>query len=311
MNSSFGRGATIGVIALIVCATMWSLNGPLIKLLQRPEPSGAPGVSGIAIACYRSLLGGLIFLPLALRRWRTIRNVHLAWPIGSVVTFTLMTACFVIATTQTAAANAIILQYLSPLVVFALSPLLLHEKPRWSEGVVLLLAFVGAGVIFFGNPATELGPLTIAAFSGLGYGALTVVLRGLKAVDPAVVVALNFMGSGILMALAVPLTRGGSFELTGRQFTILALMSAVQFAAPYMLFSWALQRVEAHRASLIVLLETVLNPIWTYLIVGEPPPTATLIGGPLILASVVGWMLLSWRRQGNRIEPEEAPAAPG
>ena len=302
---------TLGVVALVLCAAFWSLNGPLIKLLRQPEPQGADGLPGITIAAYRSLIGGLLFLPLALRRRETLKSIAPAWPIASVLMFTLMTACFVIATTQTAAANAIILQYLSPIVVFLLSPVLLKVTPRWSEGAVLLGAMFGAGVIFLGNPATEMGPLTVAACSGLGYGALIVFLRVLTPVDPFVVVAMNFLGSGILMSAAIPLVPGGSFELSARQFLILFLMSVVQFAAPYVLFSWALRHVEAHKASLIILLETVLNPIWTFLVVGETPPAATMVGGPLILASVVGWMLLSWRNEKRAVEDHMPPAAPG
>lgn len=302
---------TLGVAALILCAAFWSLNGPLIKLLRQPDAASPTGLPGITIAAYRSLIGGLLFLPIALRRRQSLKQVSLGWPITSVVMFTVMTACFVIATTQTAAANAIILQYLSPIVVFFLSPLLLKVTPRWSEGAVLLLALAGAGVIFFGNPSTEMGPLTVAACSGLGYGALIVFLRVLTPVDPFVVVAMNFLGSGILMAAAIPFVPGGSFDLTGRQFSILFLMSVFQFAAPYVLFSWALRHVEAHKASLIILLETVLNPIWTYLVVGEVPPRATMLGGPLILISVVGWMLLSWRHEKSAQAEHMPPAAPG
>lgn len=301
---------TWGVVALVLCAAFWSLNGPLIKLLRLPEPLSPEGLPGITIAAYRSLIGGLLFLPLAWRRRQSLKQVSPAWPIASVLMFTAMTACFVIATTKTSAANAIILQYLSPIVVFLLSPVLLKVTPRWSEGAVLLLALLGAGVIFLGNPATELAPLTVAAGSGLGYGALIVFLRVLTPVDPFVVVAMNFLGSGILMSAAIPLVPGGTFDFSTRQFVILFLMSVVQFAAPYVLFSWALRHVEAHKASLIILLETVLNPIWTYLVVGEIPPPATMLGGPLILISVVGWMLLSWRHEKRAAEAHMPPAAP-
>jgi drug/metabolite transporter (DMT)-like permease len=108
-------------------------------------------------------------------------------------------------------------------------------------------------------------------------------------------VALNFVGSGLLLLPAVAIW--GVFRLNGYQFVLVLTLSVIQMAIPYLLFSWALQRVEAHRAALIVLLETVLNPLWTYLIVHEPVPEPTLIGGPLILLSVVGWLLLTWRRQ--------------
>jgi drug/metabolite transporter (DMT)-like permease len=282
----------LGVLGLVLCALLWSLNGPLIKLLDQED------VPGLTIACYRSLLGGILFLPLAWRRRRTLSNASPFWPIGSVSMFTLMTACFCIATTQTAAANAIILQYTSPIWVFLLAPLLLREKPGRAEGLVLLVATAGVAVIFFGSARTDAANLTVALTSGLGYGALTVMLRGLRRVDPFVVAAINALGSGLL--LLVPSLLCGQILLGPRAWLLVFVLSVVQFTLPYVLFSWSLQRVEAHRASLILLLEAVLNPTWTFLIVGEVVPLPTCIGGPLILLSVAGWLALSWRREARQ-----------
>ena len=282
----------LGIVALVACAPLWSMNGPLIKVLNHA------GVPGVTIACYRSLIGGLIFAPLALRRLGTLRRVAVAWPIASVATFTLMTITFVVATTMTAAANAIILQYTSPIWVFLLAPLLLKERPGRIEGLVLLVAMAGVAVIFSGNTDTSAAGLLVALLSGFGYGSLTVVLRGLRPVSPTVVASLNALGSGVI--LLVPVALAHSFGLTRYTFGLMLLMGLVQFTFPYLLFSWGLQYVEAHRAALIVLLETVLNPLWTYLIVGEAPPVATLWGGPLILLGVAGWLLLVWRRERAR-----------
>lgn len=279
------RDRWLAVGALLLCAALWSLNGPLIKLLGRGD------VPGVTIACYRSLLGGLIFLPFALPRLGTLRRVRVGWPIATVVTFTMMTATFVIATTMTAAANVIILQYTSPIWVFLLSPLLLKERPGRAEGLVLLLAMAGVGIIFAGRAEANLAALVLALVSGLGYGSLTVLLRALRPVSPTVVAAANALGSGVL--LAGPVAVWGTFVLTPDQWALMLLMALVQFTLPYFLFSWALQRLEAHRVALIVLLEAILNPTWTFLLVGEVPPPATLVGGPLILLSVAGWLVLT------------------
>jgi drug/metabolite transporter (DMT)-like permease len=290
-----------GIAALIVCAALWSLNGPLIKLLKQE------GVHPLTIACGRSLLGGMIFLPLAWRGLATLRRVSPVWPIGSVLLFTGMTASFVIATTMTAAANAIILQYTSPIWVFLLAPLLLHERPGRAEGLVLLVAMAGVAIIFVGNHEAHLLGLTIALASGFGYGALTVVLRGLRPVNPFAAALLNALGSGLL--LLGPAVVWGALNLTARAWWLMLLMSVVQFTAPYVLFSWALQRVEAHRAALIVLLEALLNPLWTFLAVGEQVPVPTLMGGPLILIGVAGWLWLSWRR--GKLAEAPVPPPPG
>lgn len=278
----------------MVTVALWSLNGPLIKLLDEA------GVDGLAIACYRSLLGGAVFLPFAVRRWRTLGRVDVRWPIGSVLAFTLMTVCFVIATTRTAAANAIILQNTSSVWVFLLAPLLLRERLRLTDGTVLLFAMIGVAIIFFGHATADVPALVTSLASGLGYGTLIVALRGLRRVDPSTVVSLNLLGSGLLLAPAVGLW--ATFSLDAHQFGLVVLLGVVQLALPYLLFSWAMQYVEAHRAALIVLLETVLNPLWTYLVVGERVPTPTLIGGPLILISVVVWMFVTWRRESRTID---------
>lgn len=313
----------VGVAALLLCAALWSLNGPLIKMLHDPAamhqvfarlgieplsaenadqvsvPPGASrpaaGVSPWVIASYRSLIGGLFFLPLAWPHRRTLAKVTLRWRIASVLTFTAMTTTFVVATTMTTASNAIVLQYTSPLVVFLLSPWLLGERPAGREAAVMLIVLLGVAIIFLLGDHGDLPGLTISLSSGLWYGALTVVLRGLRTVDARVVVAMNTLFSGV--ALLIVVAALGTFSVSGYQLAILAILGVAQFATPYLLFSYGVQHVEAHRASLITLLEVLLNPLLTWLAIGEKPPFGTLIGGPVILAGVVAWILLAARRR--------------
>lgn len=277
----------------MLAALLWSLSGTLIKLLNQND-----GLPALTIACYRSLLGGALFLPFALRHLGSLRTVAVRWPLGSVAAFTLMTSLFVLATTRTAAANAILLQYTAPIWVFLLAPLLLREPTRWSDGAMLTVAMLGVAVIFFGNPVTDRAALGIALASGVGYGALTVILRRLRDVNPWLVVCMNCLGSGAVL-LAMMLA-DGSFAVPREKLWLLLALSA-QFALPYFFFSHGLRFIRAQSASLLSLVETVLNPIWTFWIVGEIAPPATLQGGPLILIGVAGWVLLSWRR-GQRTQ---------
>jgi drug/metabolite transporter (DMT)-like permease len=283
------RAYWIGLLALVGCAVLWSLNGPVIKLLDRAD-GGAPAVPGATIAALRSLIGGLFVLPFAIRRLGTLRRVAWRWRLGSVLTFTLMTACFVIANTRTTAANAIILQYTSPVWVFVLSPVLLGESAARRDRVWLIPAMAGVSIIFAAQWSTDLAGLIIALGAGLGYGALTVVLRGLRRADASAVVALNLLGSGLLL---LPWMSIGT--LTGWQWILLLFLGIVQFALPYVIFCWALQRVPAHQAALVVLLEAVLNPLLTWLIVGEMVGLGTLIGGPFILLASLGWITAQLR----------------
>ena len=69
-------------------------------------------------------------------------------------------------------------------------------------------------------------------------------------------------------------------------------MGVVQLGVPYALFVKGMQTIRAQEASLIMLIEPVLNPLWVYFVIGEAPSTATLIGGGCILTGLAGRFLL-------------------
>jgi drug/metabolite transporter (DMT)-like permease len=154
------RAYFVGILLLFAAAVLWSLAGPGIKLVNK----GGDGPHAVVIAFYRSLFAGLILFPFARGKFHTLRrrdrisdgtvpDTQASRQVSSghssqssaegflflslrpaavccVVFFTLMTICFVLATTLTEAGNAIILQYTSAFWIFALSPLLLGETPR-------------------------------------------------------------------------------------------------------------------------------------------------------------------------------------
>ncbi|MBT7100921.1 EamA family transporter [Candidatus Poribacteria bacterium] len=205
-----------------------------------------------------------------------------------------MTITFIVTASMTTAASAIVLQYTSPIWVVALSPFLLGERIPKGEAAILLIAMVGIGVIFVGAPLGARLAVVIGIGSGFSYALVQLTVRGLRRVHPATVACANAIGSSLLLLPAVLMW--GSLAVTGRQFILLVVLGVVPFAFPYVLYAYAARYVQAYRASLIVLLEIVLTPIWTYLVVGEVPPRSTVVGGSLIFASVATWVVVTWSR---------------
>lgn len=62
-------------------------------------------------------------------------------------------------------------------------------------------------------------------------------------------------------------------------------LGVVQFALAHFFFFRSIERISVQEASLIALVEPVLNPLWVALCVGEVPSSATFIGGGLILVA--------------------------
>jgi len=90
---------------------------------------------------------------------------------------------------------------------------------------------------------------------------------------------INNLACALLLLIVVE----SRLALSLSQAVILAVMGAVQLGLPYFLFSKGLQNLSLQEASLIALIEPVLNPLWVALTVGEIPSTATLTGGAMIL----------------------------
>lgn len=129
----------------------------------------------------------------------------------------------------------------------------------------------------------------VGLISGFGFGGITLVLRKLRDVNVVLVIWINNVGSAVLLFPLAATT--SDLQISQRALVLLAIMGVFQFAIPYMLFSGGLKSVSAAQASLILLLEPVLNPIWVWWVVGETPAGTTIIGGGILLATVA-WQSL-------------------
>jgi len=298
------RHALVGLIFLFLAGLLWSLNGAIIKILiDLDDPPDA-----VAIAFYRSLFAGLFLLPIAYRRLGTLRSTGSTRLPGNlrpasalcVLFFTLMTLCFVIANTLTEAANAIILQYTSTFWVFALSPLVLKERPNIRDFWYVALASIGIAIIFAGNASTSMAGLVIALTAGLFYALLTLMIRLMRNSDPAAITLVNNLGSAALLLPVVLLA--GTFSVSMEAIAILALMGVVQFGLPYYLYTLGLRRVPASQAALVTMIEPVLVPVWAYFAVGEIVPINTMTGGAVILLALLMFVVSARKRRIARVK---------
>lgn len=268
-----------GTLLLLIAAALWSLNGLLIKALH----ADGEGLGGWSIAGFRSLIAAACLAPLAIRRWQPIPEPR--WVGGAVLFFTGMCVSFVVATTMTSAANAIILQYTAPAWVFLLSPIILGDRTEPRHWVAFAVSMSAVALIFAAQYTTDAAGLFVGLLSGFVFGCQGVLFRRVRRMDPVVMAFLSCAVSGVLLTPAALILEG--WRMTATQAGLLVLMSVVQFALPYVLYSAGVKHVSAQRAVLLIMLEPVLNPVWVLAFRGEVPHWATIAGGAAILASVV------------------------
>lgn len=299
------RHRRAGVILLLVCATLWSLNGILVKVTSA-DP--------IAFAGLRSLVATVAVLPF-LRAFDGARP-----PAGvmslSVLFHTLMVAFFIAAITWGTAAAGVILQYTGPAWVALIAWGLQRRRLSASTWCAVALTCLGVlamiAVPLWREPAFDpVGPGCGLA-AGVAFGALIVMLEktdrdavhpvtGRAGVNPIWVIGINNAGTAVLLLPAAWLT--DRLHLTQGQLGLIAFCGVVQHALPYLLFQLGLRRVTAVEASLLVLLEPILSPTWVALFWGEMPTRWDIIGGSAILAAL---LLVAVRRSPGSTHPAVA-----
>jgi drug/metabolite transporter (DMT)-like permease len=257
-------------LSLLLAAVLWSLAGIFIKFLSLPP---------LTIVFYRSLFASLFF---AFFVRKSIASPKVALLV-SALAYTAAISAFVSANKITTAANAIALQYTAPIFVFMIVHVLFDEKITGANWISLGLGMLGIAVIGVGSAGhPDAAGVMIALLSGLLFSIYMVSLRFLKEFNPG---TLTFLNNLVCCLILLPWV-GSELSISPAEGWIVAVMGVVQLGIPYWLFSKGLERISVQEASLIVLIEPVLNPIWVALIVGELPSGVTLVGGLCIVGSL-------------------------
>ena len=267
-------------LLLLAAAALWSTAGAAIK---------SSGLDAFQLAGGRSLVAG-VFLFLAVRsaRARPDRKVALV-----AVAYAFTVVLFVIATKLTTAANAIFIQDAAPLWVLLLSPWLLGEYPTRGELLAVPIFGVGLGLFFLDelSPGQTAGNV-VALGSGVAFALCLIGLRGLRERGPTALVWGNFLAA----AITLPLWSRGPVP-TPLDLGLVLYLGVFQLGLAYLCFSWGVRGVPAIEASLLVLLEPVLNPIWTFAIAGERMGPWAIAGGAVVLLAT------AWRTVAPILTP--------
>ncbi len=289
---------SIARLQLAAAAVLFSTGGAAIK---------AADFTAWQVASFRSGIAAIAILGLASEARR-------GWSRRAVVVGVAYAACltlFVLANRLTTAANTIFLQSTAPLYLALLAPWLLKEPTRRQD--IGFMAAVGVGLIFFfvgTEPAAATAPDPVrgnllAVMSGV-FWALTVCgLRWMGAAGgehgtaAAAVVSGNL--TAFLVALPMALPVGSHPPL---DWGIVAYLGIFQIALAYVFVTRAIAVIPALEASLILLIEPVLNPVWAWIVQGEQPGPWALFGGAVILSATAakGWMDA---RAGRAVLPAE------
>ena len=270
------------VLFLIIAAVLWSSGGLLIKLVEW---------NPVAIAGTRSAIAALVIL--AFRR-----RMRLNWSpaqLGGAVCYAATVILFVMATKWTTAANAILLQYTAPIYVALLSYWFLRERITQRDLIAIVAAF-GGMILFFLDDLSGGGIAgnIIAILSGVAFAGTALFLRKQKDGSPIESV---FLGNIVAFLIGIPFMLQAVPNATS--WLGLILLGVFQLGCSYILYAEAMKHVTALEGILIPVIEPVLNPIWVFLLLKEKPGGWAVLGGTIVLVSIISRCLHTLRQNGK------------
>tara|TARA_B100001057_G_scaffold45025_1_gene40178 strand:+ start:970 stop:1830 length:861 start_codon:yes stop_codon:yes gene_type:complete len=199
-----------------------------------------------------------------------------------VATFSVTNITFVVSIQNTNVANTLVMIATAPMLSAILGAIFLKEPPDKKTWISIIVTFLAIIYIFFDS--IKLGNLygDILGFItaiGLAVGAVTIRSAKSKNLVPAAVVGKLFVAAFALFFIE-------SFVLQNKDLIIVPLMCILCVAIPFVLVTIAPRFIPAAEVNLFFLLETIIGPIWVWLIIKEQPSIETLQGGIIIITTI-------------------------
>ena len=271
---------------MVLTAALWSIGGLFIKLIPW-EP--------LQIAGIRSLIASLataLFMLLTHKKFRLNK-----WSLFTGINVGLVCATFVFATKMTTAANAIVIQYSSPIFVLLISTVFLKKPLHRRDVAVVVTVFAGIALFFLDqlSPGNLTGNL-LAILAGV-FMALIFIGNSMAGDSDEMRFSGLIIGHGLCGLLTVPALLLYPFHPAPVDIGYILLLGVVQIAVPYILLAIAGKHCPALAGNLICSLEPILNPLWVLLFYGERPGFFALIGSAVIIVSVVIWTIADARAE--------------
>jgi drug/metabolite transporter (DMT)-like permease len=187
------------------------------------------------------------------------------------------------ALTHASVATVVFIFSATPLVTALLAWLVLTEPVRPRTLAAMVFALVGILVTTLGEPGhgNSIGILA-SVIAVLGNAVFTVALRKRRDVDMLPAVALAGVFAALMSSIAID-----SFAMTGRDLALSIYLGGVVLAVGLALFTAGSRVLTSAELPLIAMTEAVLAPIWVWIVLGETVGAMTLLGGAIVLSSVL------------------------
>ena len=271
-----------GTLCMLAAAILFSLGGMLVKLVPWHP---------MAISCARSGIAGLeLLLYMKLRGHKLVFNrAVLLGGFAMGATSTL----YVVAIKLTTAANAILLQYTAPVFIILFMWMFFKVKPTKLDIAATAVLFCGVALFFLdsldgGGMAGNL----LALCSGVTWALVFMM----KQWDGADNLSSVFFGCVFCVVIGLPWLVSPSVEWSASAVAGILVIGILQFGAAYIFMAEGLSTTPPLTASLVSMIEPILNPIWVAIFVHETIGILSLIGAGIVILGSAAYNIVKAKK---------------
>lgn len=264
------KSSTKGPLLIVCTAILWSFAGLLIKLI----PWDAMTIIGLRA----------VFSAIVMAAYMRKPRITFSFPvIMGALALSGTTVLFVYANKLTTAANAIVLQYTAPIFVLIISIVFFKKRARAMDILAVIVVFIGMALFFFDQLRADamLGNI-LACLSGITFAGVFLMNKAPGARPEESVLLGHIINAVIGLPFAI-----SNVTFDPAAWGAIALLGIFQLGLAYVLFTIGIKLTQPISASLICTLEPLLNPVWVFLLQGEAPGLWALVGGVVVIATVV------------------------
>ena len=198
------------------------------------------------------------------------------------ISFAICNITFLVSIQNTNVANTLVMVAMAPMISAILGGIFLKEVPDKKTWVAILITFFSAIYIFYDS-------IQLGNFFGDFMGFVTATGLAVNAVLVRSAKDRDLLPSAVLGKLCVAIFAFffvESFDLVGNDMIYIPLMCVLCVAIPFVLVTIAPRFIPAEEVNLFFLLETIIGPIWVWMIIKEQPSIETVQGGIVIILTI-------------------------
>lgn len=188
---------------------------------------------------------------------------------------------FISAIQRTTVANTLLFLSSAPVFAAILSLIVLRENQRPSTWIVIALSVTSIFIIGWGSYGNGLLGDFFALLCALVTACSAVLIRLKKNIDlvPSVVI-------GSFFTAGYALTQSSGLEISAPQLFYVGIIGFILIPLAFIALTIAPRFANSAEVQLVYLLESILGPVWVWLVIRETPSLNTVIGGSMLLLTV-------------------------